>query len=158
MRTDRWKCSWQTIVSLSERGLMTWVVSAHALPLSCALANQVCWSFESTVTQVTAVCRSVSSSRLHDESTRSWLCPCIPESVIRSADGFGNTSNLAHQHKSFINRILWLEYWLEQQESQLVTRGDFKAGQWIQGTNTLIGLYSRLEEITKHTRKRGLLI
>ena len=69
------------------------------------------------------------------------------------ADSFGNTSNLTHQHKSFITRILWLEHWLEQQETQFATRKDFKAGQWIQGTNALIGLYSRLEEISKRFRK-----
>ena len=69
------------------------------------------------------------------------------------ADSFGNTTNLTHQHKSFITRILWLEHWLEQQETQLATRKDFKAGQWIQGTNALIGLYSRLDEISKRFRK-----
>ena len=69
------------------------------------------------------------------------------------ADSFGNSSNLTHQHKSFITRILWLEHWLEQQETQLATRKDFKAGQWIQGTNALIGLYSRLDEISKRFRK-----
>ena len=66
---------------------------------------------------------------------------------------FGNTSHLTHQHKSFITRILWLEYWLEQQETEMAKDQNFKSGQWIQGTNALIGLYSRLEEISKRFRK-----
>lgn len=68
-------------------------------------------------------------------------------------EGFGNNSNLTHQHKSFITRILWLEYWLERQETEMAKDQNFKAGQWIQGTNALIGLYSRLEEISKRFRK-----
>ena len=69
------------------------------------------------------------------------------------ADSVGNTSDLTHQHKSFITRILWLEDWLEKQETQLATAKDFKAGQWIQGTNALIGLYSRLDDISKRVRR-----
>ena len=66
---------------------------------------------------------------------------------------FGNTSHLTHQHKSFITRILWLEYWLERQETEMAKNQNFKAGQWIQGTNALTGLYSRLEEISQRFRK-----
>ena len=66
---------------------------------------------------------------------------------------FGNTSHLTHQHKSFITRIIWLEYWLERQETEMTKDQNFKAGQWIQGTNALIGLYSRLEEISQRFRK-----
>ena len=54
---------------------------------------------------------------------------------------------------SFITKILWLEYWLEQQEASLAPDVEFEAGQWILGTNALIGLYSRLDEVTKHTQK-----
>ena len=68
-------------------------------------------------------------------------------------DGFGNTSHLTHQHKSFITRILWLEYWLERQETEIAKDQNFKAGQWIQGTNALIGLYSRLDEISRRFRR-----
>jgi len=69
------------------------------------------------------------------------------------AESFANTSQLTHQHKSFITRIIWLEYWLEQQESKMAKNHEFKAGQWIQGTNALIGLYSRLEEISQRLRR-----
>jgi len=69
------------------------------------------------------------------------------------ADSLGSNSHLTHQHKSFITRILWLEYWLERQETEMAKDRNFKAGQWIQGTNALIGLYSRLEEISKRFRK-----
>ena len=58
-----------------------------------------------------------------------------------------------HQHNAFITKILWLEYWLEQQEASLAPDVEFKVGRWIQGINALIGLYSRLEEITTHTQK-----
>jgi hypothetical protein len=68
-------------------------------------------------------------------------------------ESFGDTSHLTHQHKSLFTRILWLEYWLERQETVMPQDQNFKAGQWIQGTNALIGLYSRLEEISKRFRK-----
>ena len=42
---------------------------------------------------------------------------------------------------SFITKILWLEYWLEQQEASLAPDVEFKAGQWILGAKALIGLY-----------------
>lgn len=41
----------------------------------------------------------------------------------------------------------------EQLEANLASNVEFKASRWIQGTNALIGLYSRLNEITKHTQK-----
>ena len=69
------------------------------------------------------------------------------------ADSLGSNSYLTQQHKSFITRILWLEYWLERQETEMAKDRNFKAGQWIQGTNALIGLYSRLEEISRRFRK-----
>ena len=41
----------------------------------------------------------------------------------------------------------------EQLEANLASNVEFKAGRWIHGTNALIGLYLRLGEITKHTKK-----
>lgn len=98
------------------------------------------------------------NSRYHDDwldrlDGRTEVAQRMRQRFKSLADSVGNTSSLTHQHKSLITRILWLEDWLEKQETQLATAKDFKAGQWIQGTNALIGLYSRLDEITKHFRK-----
>ena len=54
---------------------------------------------------------------------------------------------------SVISRILWLEYWLAQPEASLTSDVELRTGQWTLGTNALTGLYSRLDEITKHSQK-----
>lgn len=90
---------------------------------------------------------------LADLDGRTDISKRMRRSYLSLAQNFGDASNLTHQHKSFITRILWLEHWLEKQESKLATSNDFKAGQWIQGTNALIGLYARLDELSKHFRK-----
>ena len=90
---------------------------------------------------------------LNNLDGRTELAQRMRQRYVSLVQSFGDASNLTHQHKSFITRILWLEHWLEKQESQLATSKDFKTGQWVQGTNALIGLYSRLDEISKRFRR-----
>lgn len=56
----------------------------------------------------------------------------------------GGIENLSYQQRSLAERSIWLEYWLAQQESALAMGKPFEVGKWVQGTNALVGLFSRL--------------
>ncbi|SFR50842.1 hypothetical protein [Thiomicrospira sp. ALE5] len=56
----------------------------------------------------------------------------------------GGIDKLSYQQRSLMERALWLEYFLAQQEQQLATGQEFDANRWIQATNSLLGLYGRL--------------
>ena len=53
-------------------------------------------------------------------------------------------SNPSYQQRSLVERSLWLEYWLADQERKLATGEDFNIGQWVQAANSLQGLLSKL--------------
>jgi hypothetical protein len=59
-------------------------------------------------------------------------------------DDLGGSDALSYQQRSLVERALWLEYWLQQQEIQLATGADFDAGKWTQACNALQGIYSKL--------------
>lgn len=57
----------------------------------------------------------------------------------------GGAESLSYLQRSLIERALWLEYWIAQQERHLAEGGGrFDSGPWIQAANALMGLYSRL--------------
>lgn len=56
----------------------------------------------------------------------------------------GGVESLSYQQRSLVERALWLEYWLQQQEVELANGGEFDAGKWTQACNALQGIYSKL--------------
>lgn len=56
----------------------------------------------------------------------------------------GGVEYLSYAQRSLIERGLWLEYWLSQQEQALAKGQDFDVSRWIQAANSLQGIYSRL--------------
>jgi hypothetical protein len=56
----------------------------------------------------------------------------------------GGRDALSYMQRSLIERALWLEHWLAQQERELAEGGDFDVSRWIQAANSLQGIYSRL--------------
>lgn len=56
----------------------------------------------------------------------------------------GGAESLSYMQRSLIERGLWLEYWLAEQEGRLATGGDFDVGKWVQAANSLQGIYTRL--------------
>lgn len=56
----------------------------------------------------------------------------------------GGSEALSYQQRSLVERALWLEYWLADQERQLATGIDLDIGKWVQATNSLQGLYGKL--------------
>ncbi|MDT0581437.1 hypothetical protein [Brumicola blandensis] len=65
----------------------------------------------------------------------------------------GGTDALSYQQRSLVERALWLEYWLADQERLLATGFELDIGKWVQATNSLQGLYSKLGLAkAKHTK------
>ena len=59
-------------------------------------------------------------------------------------EDLGGVENLSYQQRSLVERSLWLEYHLSEQEKILASGGDFDSGKWTQAVNALQGIYSKL--------------
>jgi hypothetical protein len=61
-------------------------------------------------------------------------------------DDLGGVDRLSYSQRSLVERALWIEHWIAQQERELA-KGRieaFDAGRWTQATNSLLGLYRTL--------------
>lgn len=56
----------------------------------------------------------------------------------------GGRDSLSYMQRSLIERALWLEHWLANQERELAKGQDLDVSRWIQAANSLQGIYSRL--------------
>jgi hypothetical protein len=56
----------------------------------------------------------------------------------------GGLPSLSYQQRSLIDRSLFLEYHLQEEERKLATGGEFDSGKWVQAVNALQGIYSKL--------------
>jgi hypothetical protein len=56
----------------------------------------------------------------------------------------GGSDSLSYVQRSLCERALWLEFWLSQQERDLANGTDFNVSGWIQATNSLQGIFSKL--------------
>lgn len=63
---------------------------------------------------------------------------------IALTDDLGGAEKLSYQQLSLVERSLWLEYFLAEQEKELATGGEFDSGRWTQAVNSLQGIYSKL--------------
>lgn len=59
-------------------------------------------------------------------------------------DDLGGADRLSYAKRSLVERALWLEYWLSQQEQSLATGSDFDVGKWVQAANSLQGILTKL--------------
>lgn len=81
-------------------------------------------------------------------------------------DDLGGAERLSYAQRSLVERALWLEFWLADQERALVS-GDltnFDVGKWVQAVNSLQGIFTRLgierrqkdvTDITDYLARRG---
>ena len=56
----------------------------------------------------------------------------------------GGVDRLSYAQRSLVERALWLEYWLAQQEHSLAKGKDFDVGKWTQAANSLQGILTKL--------------
>tara|TARA_R110001592_G_scaffold59472_4_gene180536 strand:- start:31 stop:384 length:354 start_codon:yes stop_codon:yes gene_type:complete len=59
-------------------------------------------------------------------------------------DDLGGASRLSYAKRSLVERALWLEYWLAQQEQALAKGEVFDVGKWTQAANSLQGILTKL--------------
>jgi len=59
-------------------------------------------------------------------------------------DDLGGYERLSYAQRSLVERALWLEYWMQQQEQALATGAEFDVGKWTQAANSLQGILSKL--------------
>ncbi|QTP55426.1 hypothetical protein HNO51_12485 [Billgrantia sulfidoxydans] len=56
----------------------------------------------------------------------------------------GGAESLSYAQRSLVERALWLEYWLQQQEVELAEGKEFDVSRWIQAANGLQGILAKL--------------
>ena len=81
---------------------------------------------------------------LADLDSRTNLAQTMRARYRELTDDLGGVDHLSYQQRSLVERSLWLEYWLAQQERDLAEGREFDAGKWTQACNALHGLYSKL--------------
>lgn len=60
-------------------------------------------------------------------------------------DDLGGANGLSYAQRSLVERALWLEYWLANQEQTLAGgQGEFDVGKWVQAANSLQGILTKL--------------
>ena len=59
-------------------------------------------------------------------------------------DDLGGADRLSYAQRSLVERALWLEYWLAQQEQSLAKGNEFDVGRWTQAANSLQGILTKL--------------
>ena len=60
------------------------------------------------------------------------------------SNDLGGTEALSYQQRALVDRAIFLEYHLQQQEMRLASGDDFDSGQWVQACNSLGGIFSKL--------------
>lgn len=60
------------------------------------------------------------------------------------SDDLGGAPSLSYQQKALVDRALFLEFHLQQEEMKLATGQEFDSGKWVQATNALLGVFRTL--------------
>ncbi|MBE0471447.1 MAG: hypothetical protein IBX55_18300 [Methyloprofundus sp.] len=81
---------------------------------------------------------------LNELDGRTGIAQVMRERYTELTNDLGGVSNLSYMQRSLVERALWLEYWLAQQEQQLASGSEFDVGKWVQAANSLQGLLSKL--------------
>jgi len=68
----------------------------------------------------------------------------LRERFAEVCEDLGGSDTLSYAQRSLVERALWLEYWLSQQEQALAKGQDFDVSRWIQAANSLQGIFTRL--------------
>ncbi|MDN4501379.1 hypothetical protein QX776_03160 [Alteromonadaceae bacterium BrNp21-10] len=63
---------------------------------------------------------------------------------IALTDDLGGLEQLSYQQKALVERALWLEYHLQQEELKLANGQEFDSGKWTQACNALQGIFGKL--------------
>lgn len=75
---------------------------------------------------------------------RTGIAQVMRERYNAFTDDLGGAESLSYAQRSLVERALWLEYWLAQQEQSLATGSEFDVGKWTQAANSLQGILTKL--------------
>ena len=92
---------------------------------------------------------------LSELDSRTAIAKEMRERYQDLTDDLGGLPILSYQQRSLVERSLWLEYWLVQQEKLLANEGCFDVGKWVQAANSLQGLYAKLG-LSRVTKEKNL--
>ena len=75
---------------------------------------------------------------------RTGIAQAMRERHKAFTDDLGGISRLSYAQRSLVERALWLEFWLAQQEQALASGSVFDVGRWTQAANSLQGILAKL--------------
>ena len=90
---------------------------------------------------------------LPDKQSPGWLASLDGRTIVAQdmagrfdevCRDMGGADRLSYMQRSLIERALWIEFWLAQQERQLALGRDIDTGHYVQAANGLQGIFNRL--------------
>ena|SRR5690554_3563640 len=75
---------------------------------------------------------------------RTAIAQTMADRYAAMTDDLGGAEALSYAQRSLVERALWLEFWLQQQELELAKGQEFEVGKWVQASNALQGILSKL--------------
>jgi len=81
---------------------------------------------------------------LDDLDGRLAVAQVMRERYRAFTDDLGGADRLSYAQRSLVERALWLEYWLADQEQSLARGNEFDVGKWVQAANSLQGILTKL--------------
>ena len=88
--------------------------------------------------------KKFSTGWLSELDGRTAIAQEMRERFRAFTDDLGGAETLSYAKRSLVERALWLEFWLAQQEQALAGGSDFDVGKWVQAANALQGILSKL--------------
>jgi len=88
--------------------------------------------------------RNFNTGWLSELDGRTAIAQEMRERFRAFTDDLGGAETLSYAKRSLVERALWLEFWLAQQEQALAGGSDFDVGKWVQAANALQGILSKL--------------
>lgn len=81
---------------------------------------------------------------LHALDNRSSIAITMRDRYAAFTSDLGGAESLSYAQRSLVERALWLEFWLQQQEVELAQGEAFDVGKWVQASNSLQGILTKL--------------
>lgn len=81
---------------------------------------------------------------LDDLDGRLAVAQVMRERFRDFSNDLGGAKNLSYAKRSLIERALFLEFWIAQQEEQLARGQELDVGKWTQANNALSGILTKL--------------
>lgn len=75
---------------------------------------------------------------------RTQVAQVLKQRQQELCDDLGGLTQLSYQQRALVDRALFLEYHLQQEEMKLATGQEFDSGRWVQSCNALLGVFRTL--------------